>query len=93
MTNTGSRNGEEVVQVYLKKQGETDGPVKTLRAFKRVYIPAGKTVKVELELTPKQLEWWDSATNTMRTMPNTFDVMVGGSSKDSDLQKKTLKLL
>ena len=93
VTNTGSRNGEEVVQVYLKKQGETDGPVKTLRAFKRVYIPAGKTVKVELELTPKQLEWWDSATNTMRTMPNTFDVMVGGSSKDSDLQKKTLKLL
>lgn len=93
MTNTGSRNGEEVVQVYLKKQGEADGPVKTLRAFKRVYIPAGKTVKVELELTPKQLEWWDSATNTMRTMPNTFDVMVGGSSKDCDLQKKTLKLL
>ena len=93
VTNTGSRNGEEVVQVYLKKQGEADGPVKTLRAFKRVYIPAGKTVKVELELTPKQLEWWDSATNTMRTMPNTFDVMVGGSSKDSDLQKKTLKLL
>ena len=93
VTNTGSRNGEEVVQVYLKKQGETDGPVKTLRAFKRVYIPAGKTVKVELELTPKQLEWWDSATNTMRTLPNTFDVMVGGSSKDSDLQKKTLKLL
>ena len=93
VTNTGSRDGEEVVQVYLKKQGETDGPIKTLRAFKRVFIPAGKTVEVELELTPKQLEWWDNATNTMRTMPNTFDVMIGGSSKDSDLQKKTLKLL
>ena len=93
VTNTGSRDGEEVVQVYLKKQGETAGPIKTLRAFKRVFIPAGKTVEVELELTPKQLEWWDNATNTMRTMPNTFDVMIGGSSKDSDLQKKTLKLL
>lgn len=93
VTNTGRRDGEEVVQVYLKKQGETDGPIKTLRAFKRVFIPAGKTVEVELELTPKQLEWWDDATNTMRTMPNTFDVMIGGSSKDSDLQKKTLKLL
>lgn len=56
VTNTGSRDGEEVVQVYLKKNGETDGPIKTLRAFKRVRIPAGKTVKVELELTPKQLE-------------------------------------
>ena len=70
VTNTGSRDGEEVVQVYLKKNGETDGPIKTLRAFKRVRIPAGKTVKVELELTPKQLEWWDNTTNTMRTMQN-----------------------
>jgi hypothetical protein len=88
-----SRDGEEVVQVYLKKNGETDGPIKTLRAFKRVRIPAGKTVKVELELTPKQLEWWDNTTNTMRTMQNTFDVLVGGSSQEKDLQKKTLKLL
>lgn len=93
VTNTGSRDGEEVVQVYLKKNGETDGPIKTLRAFKRVRIPAGKTVKVELELTPKQLEWWDNTTNTMRTMQNTFDVLVGGSSQEKDLQKKTLKLL
>lgn len=93
ITNTGSRDGEEVVQVYLKKSGETDGPIKTLRAFKRVRIPAGKTVKVELALTPKQLEWWDNTTNTMRTMQNTFDVLVGGSSQEKDLQKKTLKLL
>ena len=93
VTNTGSRDGEEVVQVYLKKNGETDGPIKTLRAFKRIRIPAGKTVKVELELTPKQLEWWDNTTNTMRTMQNTFDVLVGGSSQEKDLQKKTLKLL
>ena len=76
------------MQVYLKKQGETDGPVKTLRAFKRVYIPAGKTVKVELELTPKQLEWWDSATNTMRTMPNTFDVMVVEVPKTAIYRRK-----
>lgn len=92
VTNTGDRDGEEVVQVYLKKQGETDGPIKTLRAFKRVSIPAGKTVKVELELTPKQLEWWDAETNTMRTVPNTFDVMVGGSSKADDLQTKVLRV-
>lgn len=93
VTNTSKYDGEEVVQVYLKKQGEIEGPIKTLRAFKRVHIPAGQTVQVKLELTPKQLEWWDDATNTMRTMQNTFDVMVGGSSRDKDLQKATLKLL
>ncbi len=38
VTNTGNRDGEEVVQVYLKKQEDAEGPVKTLRAFKRVQI-------------------------------------------------------
>lgn len=70
----------------------TEGPVKTLRAFKRVQIPAGKTVNVELELTPKQLEWWDAQTNTMRTIAGNFDIMVGGNSKDAELQVKTLTL-
>ena len=44
VSNTGSRDGEEVVQVYLSKVGDEAGPVKTLRAFKRVSVPAGKTV-------------------------------------------------
>ena len=92
VTNTGSRDGEEVVQVYLKKRGDAEGPSKALRAFKRVRIPAGKTVQVELELTPKQFEWWDAGTNTMRTMPGIFDVMTGGSSRDEDLQVRTIEL-
>lgn len=92
VTNAGNRDGEEVVQVYLKKQEDTEGPTKTLRAFKRVQIPAGKTVNVELELTPKQLEWWDAQTNTMRTIAGNFDIMVGGNSKDAELQVKTLTL-
>ena len=53
---------------------------------------AGKTVNVELELTPKQLEWWDAQTNTMRTIAGNFDIMVGGNSKDAELQVKTLTL-
>ena len=46
----------------------------------------------ELELTPKQLEWWDAQTNTMRTIAGNFDIMVGGNSKDAELQVKTLTL-
>lgn len=92
VTNTGSRDGEEVVQVYLRKQGDSEGPIKALRAFKRVSIPAGQTLEVTLELTSKQLEWWDEQTNTMRTTVGTFDIMVGNSSRDCDLQSKTLQL-
>ena len=88
VTNAGNRDGEEVVQVYLKKQEDAEGPAKTLRAFKRVQIPAGKTVNVELELTPKQLEWWDAQTNTMRTIAGNFDIMVAVSTPAAQPQTK-----
>lgn len=92
VTNTGKRDGEEVVQVYLRKQGDAEGPVKTLRAFKRVRIPAGKTVNVEFELKDKELEWWDDQSNTVRVCPGNYDIMVGGSSKEEDLQRTTIAI-
>ena len=87
VTNTGKRDGEEVVQVYLKKQGDAEGPVKTLRAFKRVFIPAGQTANIEFDLKDKELEWWDEQTNTVRVCSGTYDIMVGGSSEDESLQQ------
>ena len=87
VTNTGKRDGEEVVQVYLKKQGDTEGPVKTLRAFKRIFIPAGQTVNMEFDLKDKELEWWDEQTNTVRVCSGTYDIMVGGSSEDESLRR------
>jgi beta-glucosidase len=83
-------DGDEIVQVYLKKQGDDEGPIKALRAFKRVNIPAGKTVNVELELTPKQLEWWNPETNTMCNQAGNFDIMVGCDSEN--VQTKTIAL-
>lgn len=85
VTNTGKKDGEEVVQVYLKKQGDAEGPLKALRAFKRVHIPAGQTVQVDFELGTKELTWWDEQTNTLRVCAGTYDVMVGGSSQTKDL--------
>lgn len=87
VTNNGQRDGEEVVQVYLKKQDDAEGPGKTLRAFKRVRIPAGKSVEVAFDLNGKVLEWWDAQSNTMRVCAGRYDVMVGKSSQDRDLQR------
>lgn len=86
VTNQGSIDGDEIVQLYLKKQDDEEGPIKALRAYKRVHIPAGKTIQVELELTPKQLVWWDKETNTMRTQTGTFDIMIGGNSNELTTQ-------
>jgi beta-glucosidase len=91
--NTGKRDGDEVVQVYLCKRGDVGGPVKALRAFRRVHIPAGQQVEVELELTGKQLEWWDEASNTMCVHSGSFDVMIGSSSRAQDLQTLLLEIL
>lgn len=87
VTNNGQRDGEEVVQVYLKKQDDAEGPGKTLRAFKRVRIPAGKSVEVAFDLNGKELEWWDAQSNTMWVCAGRYDVMVGKSSQDRDLQR------
>lgn len=91
VTNSGQMDGDEIVQLYLKKQGDDEGPIKALRAFQRVHIPAGKTIQVELTLSPKQLEWWDQETNSMRTHEGSYEIMVGNNSEN--LKKKTIKLM
>lgn len=88
--NTGKTAGEEVVQVYLKKLDDKDGPDKTLRAFSRVNIPAGKTATVEIELNPKNMEWWDDASGSMRTHAGNYQLLVGGSSRSQDLNAVNL---
>ena len=50
VSNIGSRDGEEVVQVYLRREDDPEGPTKTLRAFKRVEITKGKSLNVKIEL-------------------------------------------
>lgn len=86
LTNTGKRQTEELVQVYINKQGDTDGPRATLRAYQRVTIPAGKTVQAEIPLPRTSFEWWNTNTNTMNVSAGTFNVMVGPSSNPTDLK-------
>ena len=86
VTNTGSRDGEEIVQVYLSRPDDTKGPIQTLRAFKRVSIPKGKTTEVSLTLDEKSLEWFDTETNTMRPLKGAYTIHYGGSS-DKQHQK------
>ncbi|MBO4450860.1 MAG: fibronectin type III-like domain-contianing protein [Bacteroidaceae bacterium] len=60
--------------------------VRTLRAYKRATVPAGKSVKVDIPLPRTSFEWWDTATNTMRILPGRYNVMVGPSANPSDLK-------
>ena len=84
--NTGKRDGTEIVQVYIRNTADKEGPLKTLRAFKRVDVKAGQKVNDTIRLNLESFEGWDSETNTMRFKPGTYDIFVGNSSKDEDLQ-------
>lgn len=80
-------DGQEVVQLYVSRPGDTEGPSHALRAFRRVSIPKGKTVKVEFELTPESFEWFDTNHNLMTTMPGQYEILYGNSSDLSTLKK------
>lgn len=86
VTNTGSMDGDEVVQLYLNRPDDANGPRKTLRAFKRVHIPTGATRTVSLPLTEETFNWWDTATNTVHPLKGSYKLLYGGSSDDRALQ-------
>jgi len=92
VTNQGKKDGTEVVQVYLRRMDDTEGPIKALRTFQRVDVKAGKTVSTVLDLPSKAFEWWDPSTNTMRVTPGKFEIYVGTSSRAEDCQKLTVTI-
>lgn len=91
VTNKGKMDGDEVVQVYLRRVGDNEGPSKTLRAFKRVSVKAGKTVSVTIPFPRERFEWWDPYNNTMRVYTGQFELMVGNSSDAQVVQTVKIK--
>lgn len=86
VTNTGNRDGEEVVQIYVRRKGDSEGPVYALRGFKRVSIAKGSTSTVVLPLSKESFEWFDTATNTMRPIEGNYEVLYGGTSDAKQLK-------
>ena len=54
-----------------------DGPIRTLRAFQRVEVPAGSNQTVSIPLPDSAFEWWDAKSNAMRIMSGEYVVQVG----------------
>lgn len=86
IANTGQRDGDEVAQVYIKNLNDPDGPIKALKAFKRVHVKAGESVPVSIRLEPKAFESFNDQTQTMEVRPGKYQVVYGGSSADKDLK-------
>lgn len=87
VANTGSRDGDEVVQLYLQRPDDAEGPTKTLRGFKRIHIPAGQSRTVQFRLEDETFDWWDKASNTVRPLEGDYLLLYGSSSDHESLQK------
>ncbi len=90
VTNSGQRNGTEIVQLYIRNTADQEGPLKSLRGFQRVDVKAGQSATATIALTPESFEFWDAETNTMRTKPGTYEILYGNSSLDKDLKRLTI---
>ncbi len=82
VTNTGTRAGDEVVQLYIRDAGSlATRPVKELRGFRRVPLQPGETRTVTFEIGPEQLAYHGPDMKRV-VEPGQFEVMVGGNSVD-----------
>lgn len=83
VTNTSSVDGKEVVQVYVHdKVASLSRPLKELRNFKKVNVPAGQTITVDVVLDKYALGFYDDKEKTWVAEQGTFEALVGSSSTD-----------
>lgn len=86
--NTGSRDGEEVVQLYVQHlTSQVSRPERALKAFQRVEIGSGETKTVRLKLAAKDLAYWDEKLHRFVVEDGTVRLLVGSSSADTRIQQ------
>jgi beta-glucosidase len=86
VVNKGKRDGTEIVQVYVRKVNDTDGPLKTLRGFQRVDVAAGKMSRAVINLPYTSFEFFDRASGKMAVTAGKYEVWYGNSSDTKDLK-------
>ena len=90
--NTGQRDGVEICQLYINDVvASVARPVKELKDFRRVALKAGEKKTIEFTITPDKLAFYDLNMKLV-VEPGAFEVLVGGSSRDEDLQKATFNV-
>ncbi|MDP4261725.1 MAG: glycoside hydrolase family 3 N-terminal domain-containing protein [Bacteroidota bacterium] len=96
--NTGSMDGDEVAQVYIKYPGIERMPLKELKGFKRVHITKGLERTVQFAIPVTELQKWDLKQNKWLLYPGDYTISIGSNSQDLRLNsviklKKDIKQL
>jgi beta-glucosidase len=81
--NTGLLDGEEVIQIYSRYlEPGSRNPLKTLVGFKRIFIPAGESVDVNIPLDIEFMKRWDEEKQEYVFLSGKYEFMIGASSDD-----------
>jgi beta-glucosidase len=92
VTNTGPVQGDEVVQMYIRdKVSSVTRPVKELKGFGRITLEAGQSATVTFDIKPEHLAFYNVDMKYV-VEPGEFEIMIGNSSKDQDLQKVLMRV-
>lgn len=91
VTNTGKRDGAEVVQLYVRDLvGSITRPVRELKGFEKIFLRAGETGTVSFEITDDMLGFYDGDLN-WAVESGDFDIMIGTDSRNVKTARLTLK--
>lgn len=91
VTNKGSREGQEVVQLYLRDvEGSITRPVKELKGFEKITLKPGETKTVTFKITPELLKFYNSDLDFVAE-PGDFDIMIGTNSQEVKKSSFSLK--
>jgi beta-glucosidase len=88
VTNSGARDGDEVVQLYVAFPGSTiQRPLKQLRGFQRVALAAGRTQHLTFDVPATAFAYWDDTAGALAVEPGVgAEIQVGASSADIRLR-------
>ena len=91
--NTGKIDGSEVIQMYIRDLvSSVTRPVKELKGFQKVFLRAGEKKSIEIGINPESLAFYNIDMKYV-VEPGEFEIMVGSSSSDEDLQKLILQAI
>ncbi len=93
VSNTGTRNGTEIVQVYVRKVNDSTGLTKTLRGFQRIDVAKGKTLNAVIYLPYSAFEFYDDKSLQVKVTAGDYELWYGNSSDAKDLKMTKVSVL
>ena len=86
VANTGTREGAEVVQLYVGHPAAAGEPPQQLKGFEKVWLKPGESKTISMPLSRESLAVWDDIAHSQKVVPGTYTVNIGSSSRDIRLK-------